>query len=184
MLGEFTPSVINIGADCRTGLQHYYAIGGDKSAFGIFKGQVIQTDERKGYLFKRLSCEFNDSGYYWDDDCAYAEDHVWIFDAKPFKDAGIHVGDSVQFTALAYAYRRQDGTEDFALKCPQDIQKIDTYELPPEPEGLSDEFLGELVCETCMYTDHCYRFFCLAPEGYKEAMINSMKDIMRMEAAK
>ena len=42
MPGEFVPDMVKIGIDnCRSGLQHYYAIGGNKDAFAIFKGHVV-----------------------------------------------------------------------------------------------------------------------------------------------
>jgi len=176
MPGEIEQEIIHIGMDCRTSLQHYYACGGKDTAFATFKGQVSQFKSGQGYLFKRLSVEFDDYGWNWDDHIASSEDHVWIYDYKPFEEAGIKVGDNVEFTALVYAYKRKDDSEDYALKAPQDIKKIGEYSLPEEPEGISDSFLESLVCETCMYTNHCNGLFCLAPEGYKDAMISFLRE--------
>lgn len=182
MPGEFIPETIHIGMECRTSLQHYYTIGGDHYAFGVFKGQVLKIEKNKGYLFKRLSVEFNDSGCYWDDDIQDWEDHVWIYDSKPFKDADIQVGDSVRFTALAYAYKRQDGTEDFGLKHPQDIIKINGYEIL-EPTDISYRFIEDLICDICLYSEQCDRLFCIAPEGYKESMTKAIQQQTQKSAA-
>jgi len=184
MAGEIDQHVVHIGMDCRTSLQHYYACGGKDTAFAIFKGQVSQFKTGQGYLFKRLSVEFDDFGYNWDDHITASEDHVWIYDYEALKNAGIKVGDNVEFTALVYAYRRKDGSEDYALKSPQNIKKIGEYSLSEAPGESSDSFLESLVCETCMFTKQCNGLFCIAPESYKAQMINSMKDIMRMEAVK
>ena len=55
MPGEFKQTEIIIGKDnCRSSLQYYYAIGGYQDAFAEFKGEVIQIDKNRGYLFKRL----------------------------------------------------------------------------------------------------------------------------------
>ena len=173
MPGEFVPDMVRIGIDdCRSGLQHYYSVGGNENAFAEFKGHVVDISPNRGYLFVRLYLKFTDYDWRYGDDVVETyEDHVWVYDDQPFKDAGIEVGDNVQFSALVYAYHRKDGTEDYSLKAPQDIKKIESYELPKENKGLSNSFFASLVCETCMYADQCYGEPCIAPEGYKENRI-------------
>lgn len=177
MPGEFIPKVINIGIDnCRSILQYYYAKGGNKYAFAKFKGHVADISPTKGYLFIRLYIKFNTYDWrYGNEEVKDYEDHVWIYDAQPFKNANIKVGDNVQFSALVYAYHRKNGTKDYSLKAPQEIKKIKKYELPIGNKGFSDSFYEELVCETCIYTDHCYGEPCLAPEGYKKEKILNLK---------
>ncbi len=163
--------VINIGKDeCRTYLQHYYAIGGSDCAFGTFKGRVAKIVENKEYLFKKLYVEFDDGP----DIVEGKEDHIWIYDAKPFEEMGVKVGDCVAFTALAYAYRRQDGTEDYSLKSPSEIEIIEDYELPTN-EALEERMLSNLACEMCLYASQCYGEPCIAPDGYREGMREFLK---------
>ena len=100
MPGEFKQAEIIIGKDnCRSSLQYYYACGGYQDAFAEFKGEVIQVDKNKGYLFKRLYVCFEDPTGLIEED---KEDHVWIYDAAPFKAKNIKVGDCVSFTAIVF----------------------------------------------------------------------------------
>lgn len=174
--GEFKQTEIVIGKDnCRSSLQYYYACGGYQAAFAEFKGKVIQIDKNKGYLFKRLYICFEDPTGIIEEN---KEDHVWIYDAAPFKTKNIKVGDCISFTALVYAYRRQDGTEDYSLKSASEIEVIDKYELPSD-ESIQERALSDLVCETCLYASQCYGEPCLAPDGYKEERIQWLKQLAK-----
>ena len=139
--GEINLTVIELGLDCRKYLQWYYAVEGIGFDFFEMDGSYI-----KG-----------------------REDHIWIFDKEPFIKAGIKVKDCVSFTGKAYAYKRHDNSIDFSIKECEDIQKIDQYSLP-DKEELKMQSLERLVCDMCMYNEHCYGF-CIAPDGGKESMI-------------
>lgn len=174
MPGEFIPNVINIGIDnCRSVLQHYYAKGGHQNPFGIFKGTITKILPNK-ILITNLYIEFEDIGYRWYDEIKDSVNHIWIFDVQPFIDVDVQIGDFVQFSATVYAYHRKDGSEDYSLKNPVDIQKIESYDLPNKHTFPSDSFFESLVCESCLYSDHCYGF-CIAAHGYKETNIERSK---------
>lgn len=167
--GETDLTVIELGLDCRNYLQWYYAEGGSSAAFGDFKGRVLLMNKR-GILFKRFHigfCEMDGSRV------EGKEDHIWIFDKKPFIKAGIKVNDCVFFTGKAYAYKRQDKSVDFSIKECENIKKIGQYSLP-DKEDLKMQGLERLVCEVCMYNEHCYGF-CIVPDGWKESMIVFLK---------
>ena len=173
MPGEISLKTIEIGLDCRKYLQWYYAVGGYNAAFGEFKGRIAKID-KKGILFKRLYIDFMEmDGNY----VTGKEDHIWIFDKKPFFKAGIKVYDRVSFTGKVYAYKRQDKSIDFSLKDCEDIKKIDSYVLPSN-DDLKRQSLERIVCETCLYNEHCYGF-CIAPVGWKEARIEAMLGMMK-----
>ena len=88
------------------------------------------------------------------------EEHVWIFKASAFKDKGIKVGDCVSFEGKVLPYARKDGTYDLGIENPEDIKIIEGYELPSD-EVMMEQFLKQLRCETCLYSEQCYGTFCL-----------------------
>lgn len=169
MPGEFEPELIKIGIDdCRGPLQHYYAIGGHQYPFATFKGHVESKQKHKGYVLKNLYVEFEDYDYRSCSTIKAIVDHVWIYDMEPLEKCGIQIGDDIQFTALVYAYHRQDGTEDYSLKGLQDIKKIESYDIAKHEEGIKEndkelhkQFIQDLICETCLMTDHCDGDICL-----------------------
>lgn len=171
--GEISLKTIELGLDCRKYLQWYYAAGGNSAAFGDFKGRIIKIN-RRGILFKRLYIDFMemDENY-----VTGKEDHIWIFDKRPFFKAKVKVNDCVSFTGKAYAYKRQNKSIDFSLKDCEDIKKIDSYDLLSDEE-LNRQSLERIVCETCLYSEHCYGF-CIAPAGWKEARIEAMLELMK-----
>ena len=172
MPGEFKPDITAIGIDgCRTAFQGYYAEGGNTTPFGTFKGKVIGIDENRGYLIKNLFVEYCDrEGTFTQG----KEDHVWIYDAKPLSDANIKAGDCISFNALAYAYHRQDGTEDYGLKALSNIEIISEYSLPSDKE-LTVQFLESFACEVCFFSDHCYGI-CMN-DGYRKSFIDSYMNV-------
>lgn len=180
----------------RKGFAVYYEEGGNTNPFGEFKGEVIK-EERNRMLFKRIWYKIELDDY----ECTTyegTEDHVWFVDASAFKEAGVKVGDSVKFNALSYAYRRKDGSSDFGLKCPENIEIIPAYELPDQKKlDLCSALDGikQLVCETCLFTDHCYGTPCIANQEEKDMkekrlifsspdIIAGLRDIFRPELDK
>lgn len=133
----------------------YYDAGG----YGQFKGEVVQVKENGSdirYLFKRIYVEYQSGVDILED----KEDHVWIFKANAFKDKGIKVGDCVSFNGEIIPYVRKDGTYDLGIETPEDITKIENYELPSD-EQMMAQFLKQLRCETCLYSEQCYGAFCM-----------------------
>lgn len=168
MPGEFELTKIDTSMqeNARSYFLWYIVEGGNNVAFGDFKGKVLKIEKDKGILFKEIFVEFDEG---CGDVINGKEDHVWIFDCQEFLNMGIQVGDCVKFNALAYAYKRQDGTIDFGLKAPQWIKYIPDYELPKD-EDLNLQSIERMVCETCLYSKHCYGEPCIAAPGYKEVM--------------
>lgn len=104
------------------------------------------------------------------------EDHVWI-DKKGFEN--FVVDDCVSFTAEVYRYRKQNPVSiNFGLRNPDDIEKIESYQIPTDDELLMQS-IDQIVCEVCMYNEHCYMGMCIANEQWRESMRQ-----MLFEAAK
>ncbi len=148
------PGEVDMDA-CRSGLCWCYFASG----WGEFGGKVLKIIKGKGILFQRLYVGFWENGPEWVEE---KENHVWVFDAEGFRRLGVKVGDCVRFDAKVYAYRRKNGTIDFGLKTPENIEKIERYELPSE-EQLAQQSLNQLECEVCPITDHCDGIVCLMP---------------------
>lgn len=160
MKKEITIDETNIDKCSRDGFKDCYL---NASGYGDFKGEVIKitdksTKKRKDirYLFKRIDIEYDIGLDIYED----TEDHVWIFNASELKDNGISVGDSVRFAGIIKPYRRKDGSYDLGIEDIYDIKKIDSYELPSD-EKLQAQFMKQLKCETCLFTDHCDGIVCM-----------------------
>ena len=168
MSGEFELDRIDMSMqdNARGYFLWYISAGGDKVAFGDFKGKVLKIKENEAILFKRIYVSFDEM---CGDVVEGKEDHVWIYDADEFFKMGVEVGDCVKFNALAYAYRRKNGSIDFGLKAPQWIQYIHKYDLP-DNDKLKLQSVSWIVCETCLYSEHCYGN-CILEQGYKNASI-------------
>ena len=141
------------------------------------KGQIERINENKGkILFKRIFV----SGMYGDGICFDGkEDHVWM-SRKGFEK--YKVSDCISFYAEVYQYLKTgNGKElDFAVRNPEDIETIDYYELPSDDDLLKQE-LGDLVCETCMYSEQCYRDPCIAAPGWREERIQQLFEMAELD---
>ena len=62
---------------------------------------------------------------------------------------------------------------DFGLRNPENIKKIESYELPSDDELLMQS-IDQIICETCMFRDHCYGEMCIANKEWRENMRESM----------
>lgn len=73
------------------------------------------------------------------------EDHVWM-SRKGFEK--YKVSDCISFYAEVYQYLKTSNGKklDFAVRNPEGIETIDSYELPSDDDLLRQE-LGDLVCE-------------------------------------
>lgn len=186
MPGEYVPKVINANGmiygdlneyfeheekyppDHREYLTAYYVCDGNEVAHGVFEGQILEM--RKGrILFKSLRVGFYTEVCFgeWIEG---TEDHIWIYDTKPFLDQKAKVGSCYSFTGVAYAYKRKDGTTDFSLKCIDDVKNIPEYCIPdPKWDALNGLLhdVKELVCETCKFSRHCTGF-CLANHAERD----------------
>jgi hypothetical protein len=172
MPGEFKLTVIDMGMqeNVRGYFLWYISEGGDKIPFGDFKGKVIQMKKNQGILFKRIFISFSEGN---GDEVEGKEDHVWIHDDKEFRKMGIQCGDCVKFNALAYAYKRRNGTIDFGLKAPFNIQYIKNYELPSD-DKLKLQSVERLMCEGCVFYENCDGTNCVAETKIRETHINQL----------
>lgn len=155
---------------CRHGFERCYY-----DSFGtMFRGQ-IEKITKDNVCFKRIYIEgncFNLEGF------EDKEDHVWV-SRKGFED--FKVGDCVGFLAEPYRYVRTSNGKsiDFGIKNPDMIEKVEPYELPSDGKLLEQE-IDALICETCLFREHCYGF-CIANEAEKKRL---KKELMRIAKSK
>lgn len=136
-----------------------------------FKGKVEKIT-KNALLFKRVLI----NGVY-DDGTGFKgiEDHVWI-DKAGFE--GYKVGDCVSFYAEIYRYIKKNNGKliDFGLRNPNEIELVSDYEIPTN-EDLINQQIEELVCETCLFRNHCYRSICVANTETRQETINFLKQL-------
>ena len=138
-----------------------------------FAGQ-IERIARKNICFKRIYV----SGMYMDGECFDGkEDHVWMSIEK-FED--YQVGDCLEFFAETYRYlKTSNGKQiDFGLRNPSEIKKVDSYKLPSD-DDLLRQSVDQIICEACMFRDHCYGGMCIANEAWLDGMRKSMFDAVK-----
>lgn len=134
---------------------------------GEFKGRVERINKHKGQIcFDRIWIR----GWYHGDMESFdgKEDHVWM-DLEGFEE--YRVGDCLAFTADVYRYVKSSKGKmiDFALRDPEDIRKIEEYELPSD-EQLRMQAIDQLICEVCLFADHCNGIMCLANQEWRDQM--------------
>ena len=159
---------------CRTYFCDFYY--SPDSAFSVcnFYGQIERFVPRKNkVVFKRIMID----GIVSDGPTSIKgkEDHVWM-DMTPFQDYA--PGDCLRFHADIYRYMKT-GTNgkliDYSLRNPHDI-KTSSYKIPSDDEIINQQ-LEQLVCETCMYHDHCYFNFCMDNEFEKKERFETLKNL-------
>ncbi len=120
-----------------------------------FTGQIEKINNDK-ICFTRIFVE----GMY-DDGVGFLgrEDHVWM-DKKGFEN--FKKDDCLRFSAEVYRYVKTKNGKliDFALRNPENIELIESYELPSDDDLLLQS-INNLICETCLFWDHCDGLFCL-----------------------
>lgn len=122
------------------------------------KGRISRMDHKKKKLCFDSICVFCE----YDLECMEGvEDHVWM-DIDGFE--AFKVGDRVAFSAEPYMYLKTNPGKQicFGMRDPTDIEKIADYELPTEDDMLR-QAIDRIICETCLFADHCYGF-CIANE--------------------
>lgn len=137
-----------------------------------FKGQIERFDRKKGkVIFKRIYV----SGGLMDGDCYEGkEDHVWM-DSKPFEK--YQVGDCLRFSGDIYRYlKTKNGKQiSFGIRDPYDITKIDSYELPSDDDMIL-QAVDQMICEVCMFNEHCYIGMCIANDEWREGMRKTLSN--------
>lgn len=109
------------------------------------------------------------------------EDHVWM-SKEGFGDC--QVGDCFSFFAEVYRYLKTSNGKmiDFGLRNPDNIKKIESYELPSDDELLMQS-IDQIICETCMFRDHCYGGMCIANREWRDNMRRSMFEMAKGKKA-
>lgn len=123
-----------------------------------FKGRIEKKNHRN-ICFERIYV----SGMYMDGVCFDGkEEHVWM-SSSGFEN--YKVGDSVSFFADVYRYLKTGNGKriDFGLRNPEEIKRIDEYELPSD-EYLVAQVMSDVMCETCIFTEKCDRVYCMLPK--------------------
>lgn len=136
-----------------------------------FKGQVERITDTS-ILFKRILIEGMCS-----DGIGFEgkEDHVWM-DKVGFENC--KVGDCVAFSAEVYRYIKKSNGKllDYGLRDPEDIRVIQSYEIPTD-EDLINQQIDQLICETCLFTNHCYMGNCVANQKHIEETKKFLKEL-------
>ena len=142
--------------------RHYFELCYYDSFLNDFKGQIEKRSKGK-ICFKRIFV----SGMYSDGLCFDGrEDHVWM-DNKGFEQ--YKVGGCLSFTAEIYRYLKTGNGKiiDFALRNPDDIKKIDTYELPSDDDLLMQS-IDQMVCEVCLMNTAIWECVLKMMNGVRE----------------
>lgn len=132
-----------------------------------FKGKIEKINKNASTIcFKKIYI----AGTYFDGKTfTDKEDHVWM-SLQGFEK--YNVGDCLRFNAEIYRYVRCANTKrmgiDFGLRNPTNISKVDNYELPSDEE-LSLQSINQIICEVCLFNQHCDGF-CIASQEWKENM--------------
>lgn len=136
------------------------------NAWCEFKGQISRFDKKKGkVIFNRIYI----SGGLMDGDCYEGkEDHVWM-DIEPFGE--YQEGDCLSFGGEIYRYlKTRDGKQiSFGIRKPYDISKIESYELPTDDDMIM-QAVDRMICEVCMFNEHCYMGMCIANKEWRDEM--------------
>ena len=136
--------------------RHYFRLCFHTVPLG-FKGQIEKCTKDR-VCFKRIYVD----GMYPDGACFEGkEDHVWM-EREGFEK--YREGDSLSFFAEVYMYLKTgDGKSlDYGLRKPEEIRRIDAYELPSEQQ-LKKQALEQLLCGTCNLRDVCFGDYCMLP---------------------
>lgn len=159
---EYLQALFNSRNDRRDSFEHCYY----SNAWCDFKGQISRFNKKKGkVIFNRIYI----SGGLMDGDCYEGkEDHVWM-DIKPFEN--YQEGDCLSFGGEIYRYlKTRNGKQiSFGIREPYNISKIESYELPTDDEMLM-QAVDQMICEVCMFNEHCDMGMCIANKEWREGM--------------
>lgn len=144
-----------------------------------FKGEV-ETFAKGKICFKRIYDE-----YMLPDTSIHMgkEDHVWMSSEGFGK---LNKGDCISFFAEVYRYiKKSDGKKlDYGLRNPEDIKKINKYDLPTGKELLMQE-IDSMICETCDMADFCgTRSNCIKNPKERQLLKKQMYEILKSKDGK
>lgn len=86
----------------------------------------------------------------------------------------------LEFFAETYRYLKMSNGKqiDFGLRNPSGIKKVDSYKLPSD-DDLLRQSVNQIICETCMFRDHCYGGMCMANKEWLDGMRKPMFDAVK-----
>ena len=148
------------GHECRKYFAHCYYSAWDCS----FKGKIEKKSKSK-ICFNKIDI----SGFYGDGTgFSGKEDHIWL-DLKGFEN--YEIGDCISFHAEVYRYLKKGNGKkiDYGLRNPSFIKKTEEYELPTDGQLLL-QAIDEIICEVCLFREHCYMGMCIANIEWREEM--------------
>lgn len=89
---------------------------------------------------------------------------------------GIADGDLIHFDAIAYLCEKEDKKDWRGLKDIDEVEKIDGYCTPTRDE-LINEQIRSLICEICIFKNHCYCGMCVANQDEVKEKFEILKNI-------
>lgn len=121
-----------------------------------FEGKLAQV-QKKNFLLKDVVFTV---GHY---DCMTQRltDHIWIRNAV--LPENVKIGEAIIFDGEVYLYKRKDGSQDYGIKKFVYVGNAEPYITPTKEQiALEQEmqFVHDLQCETCLYTEQCDRWVC------------------------
>lgn len=168
---EYLQALFNSRENRRTCLEYLYY----SNAACSFKGRISRIDKKKGkIIFERI---YVYAIFMNGDDYEGKEDHVWM-DIEPFEN--YDVGDNLSFGGEIYRYlKTRNGKQiSFGIRNPFDISKIKDYKLPSDDDMLL-QAIDQMVCEACLFNEHCYMGMCIANKEWCENMRKTFFELAR-----
>lgn len=171
---EYLQALFNSRNSRRCSFEYCYY----SNAWCSYKGQISRFNKKKGkVVFNRIYI----SGGLMDGDFYEGkEDHVWM-DIKPFEK--YQVGDCLSFGGEIYRYlKTRNGRQiSFGIREPDNISKIEEYELPSDDDMIM-QAVDQIICEVCMFNEHCYMGNCIANKEWRENMRKMLFDAVKGKA--
>lgn len=90
--------------------------------------------------------------------------------------AGIADGDLIYFDAIAYLCEKEEKKDWRGLKDIEKVEKINGYCAPTRDE-LINEQIRNLICEICIFKNHCYSGICVANQDEVKEKFEILKSI-------
>ena len=102
-------------------------------------------------------------------------------DIEPFEH--YQVGTCLRFGGDIYRYlKTRNGKQiSFGIRAPYDITQIETYELPSDDDMIM-QTVDQIICETCMFNEHCYLGMCIANNEWREKMRKTLFEAAKRKA--
>ena len=60
------------------------------------------------------------------------------------------------------------------------LKEVDDYELPSN-DDLLVQSIDQIICEACVFNEHCYVGMCIADQEWREEMRKTLFDVMKRD---